>query len=435
MSVQPLDIFISHASEDKEDIARPLAEALRRRGFVVWYDEYVLRLGDSLRQVIDKGLSSSRFGVVILSPSFFSKEWPQRELNGLLARETVNGSKVLLPVWHRITFEEIAQFSPLLADKFAVSTARGLDVVVRQILEVVEPERFVLEPNLELFPVASSPSEPALPMEDEALPLYGAQAVAPTSDKGRRGTAPLRSREPMSGEERVRVDGTVLLYVPGGEYVLGAEDVNEAARPVHRVVLSPFWIAKYPVTNEQYYRFLGAHPNARKPEYWNDKCFNQPKQPVVGVSWEEARAYCWWAGLRLPSEAQWEVAARGTDGRRYPWGDTKPTSEHANFGLHKACTTPVGSYPNGVGPFGTLDQAGNIWEWCEDVWNAAAYRTRDRQRNPLCSTGDPAVRCLRGGSWNYDANVLAVAHRNGSQASNRVRSFGFRCLLSADSEP
>src|SRR4051794_37563050 len=126
MNIQSADIFISHAREDKEDVARPLAEALRRQGLVVWYDEYVLRLGDSLRQVIDKGLSSSRFGVVILSPSFFSKEWPQRELNGLLARESANGVKVLLPVWHKITFEDVAHFSPLLADKLAVSTDRGL---------------------------------------------------------------------------------------------------------------------------------------------------------------------------------------------------------------------------------------------------------------------------------------------------------------------
>lgn len=178
MSVQSADIFISHANEDKDDIARPLAEALRRRGFVVWYDEYVLRLGDSLRQVIDKGLSSSRFGVVILSPSFFSKEWPQRELNGLLARETANGSKVLLPVWHRITFEEVVQFSPLLADKFAVSTTRGLDVVVQQILDVLELERPVPQPELESFPVSTLSSEFTLPKEDKTLSLSGTQAVS-----------------------------------------------------------------------------------------------------------------------------------------------------------------------------------------------------------------------------------------------------------------
>src|SRR5437764_2539010 len=121
----PADVFISHAHEDKE-VARPLAEALRQRGLTVWYDEYVLRLGDSLREVIDRGLATARFGVVILSPSFFAKEWPQRELNALLARETAKRSKVLLPVWHNLTLEEVTARTPILADRLAVSTARGI---------------------------------------------------------------------------------------------------------------------------------------------------------------------------------------------------------------------------------------------------------------------------------------------------------------------
>ncbi len=214
----------------------------------------------------------------------------------------------------------------------------------------------------------------------------------------------------ISEERRNETDGTVLLYVPGGEYTLGAKDITDNERPVHRVVLSPFWIAKYPVTNEQYGRFLAANPGTPEPAYWADKQFNQPEQPVVGVSWEEAQAYCRWAGLRLPSEAQWEAAARGPDGRRYPWGNDEPTPEHANFGSREGRTTPVGSYPKGAGPFGALDQAGNVWEWCEDVWDAAAYRDRDGQRDPLSTTGDDtAVRCLRGGSWIGGARYLAVA--------------------------
>jgi serine/threonine-protein kinase len=153
------------------------------------------------------------------------------------------------------------------------------------------------------------------------------------------------------------------------------------------------------------------------------------------VSWEEAQAYCRWAGLCLPSEAQWEAAARGTDGRRYPWGNAEPTPELANYGGRESGTTPVGSYPKGAGPFGALDQAGNVWEWCEDVWDTAAYRERDGQRNPLGHTGDPAVRCLRGGSWNYDAWSLPAAYRNGYHASLRIWVIGFRCLLPAGPEP
>lgn len=116
------DVFISHASEDKEEFVRPLAESLTAIGIEVWYDEYTLKLGDSLRGSIDAGLRDSRFGIVVLSPSFFKKNWPQRELDGLVAREMAGG-KVILPIWHRITKDEVLAQSPTLADKLAVSTS------------------------------------------------------------------------------------------------------------------------------------------------------------------------------------------------------------------------------------------------------------------------------------------------------------------------
>ncbi len=134
------DVFISHAWEDKEDIARPLAETLRRRGLRVWYDEYTLTLGDSLRRSIDRGLAQSKYGIVILSPNFFAKEWPQRELDGLVAKEVSSG-KTILPVWHNVTWEDVRPFSPILADKLAVSTAKGLDVVVEEILRVLRVDK------------------------------------------------------------------------------------------------------------------------------------------------------------------------------------------------------------------------------------------------------------------------------------------------------
>lgn len=114
--------FISHASEDKNDIARPLAEALRSLGHEVWYDELTLKVGDSLRRTIDRGLFASRFGIVILSPSFFAKNWPQYELDGMVARE-VEGRKVILPLWHKVTKSEVLAYSPTLADRVALSTA------------------------------------------------------------------------------------------------------------------------------------------------------------------------------------------------------------------------------------------------------------------------------------------------------------------------
>ena len=117
------DAFISHASEDKEKFVKPLANALTRMNYRVWYDEFELRVGDSLRQSIDKGLINSRFGIVVLSPAFFAKNWPQYELNGLTARE-MDGHKVILPIWHLVNREDVLAYSPALADKVALSTRR-----------------------------------------------------------------------------------------------------------------------------------------------------------------------------------------------------------------------------------------------------------------------------------------------------------------------
>lgn len=131
------DVFISHASEDKEAIARPLYEALKACGLSVWFDEAELTLGDSLRRKIDDGLARCRYGIVILSPRFLEKEWPQRELDGLVARETASGQKALLPVWHDLDKQTLLCYSPALADRLAADTRKGLDTLVAQIKRVL----------------------------------------------------------------------------------------------------------------------------------------------------------------------------------------------------------------------------------------------------------------------------------------------------------
>lgn len=132
------DLFICHASEDKDVVARPLAEHLKAVGLRVWYDEFTLSLGDSLRESIDYGLTNSRFGVVILSHNFFAKNWPQKELDGLFAKEA-QGEKAILPVWHNIDRAGVLKYSPMIADRVAVNTIRGLDVVVSEIMMVIDP--------------------------------------------------------------------------------------------------------------------------------------------------------------------------------------------------------------------------------------------------------------------------------------------------------
>jgi len=131
------DVFISHASEDKNEVARPLAEALKNKGLSVWYDDFSLKLGDSLRASIDYGLVNSRYGVVILSKNFFSKHWPVQELNGLATREK-SSRKVILPIWHNVTADEVREFSPILADRLAAQSEQGIGRLVDQIARVLE---------------------------------------------------------------------------------------------------------------------------------------------------------------------------------------------------------------------------------------------------------------------------------------------------------
>jgi TIR domain len=136
-SVKKWDVFISHASEDKNSIARPLAKALASAGVSVWYDEFSLKLGDSLRGSIDFGLANSRYGVVIFSKNFFAKHWPVQELNGLVGRE-VGGHKIVLPIWHDVKAEEVREFSPILADRVAVQSSEGMGMLVQEIMRALE---------------------------------------------------------------------------------------------------------------------------------------------------------------------------------------------------------------------------------------------------------------------------------------------------------
>jgi len=139
--VKLYDVFICHANEDKDEFVRPLAEALRSHHLEVWYDEFALDVGDSLREAIDRGLASSRYGIVVLSPSFFRKQWPQRELNGLVARETGEDRRMILPIWHNVDRDQVLTFSPSLADLWAAVSSRGISTVVTQLLKKLQPER------------------------------------------------------------------------------------------------------------------------------------------------------------------------------------------------------------------------------------------------------------------------------------------------------
>jgi formylglycine-generating enzyme required for sulfatase activity len=202
--------------------------------------------------------------------------------------------------------------------------------------------------------------------------------------------APEPLTDPRSGVEFVPV--------PAGEFLMGSDEEDEDARPVHRVRLAAFRMSRNEVTREQYARFMAA-TGRPKPGHWDHELFARPGSPVVGVTWDDAAAFCAWAGGRLPTEAEWEYAARGKDGRRYPWGSEEPDKSRAVFHLDIGFggTMPVGTANNGASPFGIHDLAGSVFEWCAD-WYAADYYAKSPVENPK---GPPTgeFRVIRGGCW------------------------------------
>jgi formylglycine-generating enzyme required for sulfatase activity len=217
----------------------------------------------------------------------------------------------------------------------------------------------------------------------------------------------------QAGDPRLRENNWV--GVPAGSFVMGeGEDA-------HEVELSAYEIGKYPVTVEEYEKYVDD--GAPEPEQW-DKQILYPNRPVVGVSWDQAVAYCKWAGVRLPTEGEWERAARGTEGRRYPWSDPDPDPTRANYeDTEIGAPTPVGLFPLGMAPNGIHDLAGNVWEWVAD-WYAARYG--DIEFNPTGPT-DGRYRVLRGGSWYAVLGSLRGAYRYRGAPSARNVDIGFRC--------
>lgn len=263
-------------------------------------------------------------------------------------------------------------------------------------------------------------------------------------------------------------DGMTLLYVPAGEFTMGSEDGSSDERPVHTVDLDAFWIDQTEVTVRMYYLCVEAgvcKEPASKNSYTHSSYYGNgdyDHYPVIYVDWNMAKTYCEWADRRLPTEAEWEKAARGTDGRRYPWGNdwdftmansasywAKRTidfqsgadwdafwvnGEGARLSREKGVrgevlTMPVGSFPQGASPYGALDMAGNVAEWVADWFDPNYYRGA-----PLTDPLGPArgaIKAMRGGSWLKPAISLRTSDRDWGTMDSRPSGTGFRCAKDA----
>jgi formylglycine-generating enzyme required for sulfatase activity len=229
----------------------------------------------------------------------------------------------------------------------------------------------------------------------------------------------------------LRVDqetGIACINIPAGDFEMGSNDGHSDERPAHRVHISkPFLLGKYQVTNQEYQRFLEANPKVQPPDHWNDSQFNDPKQPVVGVSWEDAQIFCRWAGCRLPTEAEWEYACRAGSQQKFCFGDDdSKLEEFAWFGKNSGGKShPVGEKkPNAWGLF---DMHGNVWEWCQD-WFGRDYYQRSPKRDPA-GPQKGEYRVSRGASWFFDVpDDLRCCCRDCGLPGNRYYCVGFRVV-------
>jgi formylglycine-generating enzyme required for sulfatase activity len=224
-------------------------------------------------------------------------------------------------------------------------------------------------------------------------------------------------------------DGMTLVCVPAGEFTMGSQNGSDDEQPVHAVTLDAYWIDQTEVTNAMVRKCVRAkqcsHPDG-DPYYISS---TTRQHPVAHVSWEDANAYCTWVGRRLPTEAEWEKAARGVDGRTYPWGDQTPDCTLANYGGCFGQKSAVGSYPAGASPYNALDMAGNVWEWVADWYGADYYTSQLEWNNPLGpATGD--AHSMRGGFWSGDEAFMRASVRSRHISSDRYDYIGFRCVWS-----
>ena len=235
-------------------------------------------------------------------------------------------------------------------------------------------------------------------------------------------------RSVEEGEENSEAPRDMVL-IPEGPFVMGGDsEVNPQEKPAHTVYLLSYYISRYPVTNEEYREFVQATGH-KPPAHWLNGTYplEMTQHPVVNVSWHDAAAYAEWAGKRLPTEAEWEKAARGTDERRYPWGNRFVDGERCNSGNPEGSTTPVDMYPEGRSVYGVWDMAGNAGEWVED-WYAPDYYGRSPEIDPH-GPSEGKQKVYRGGGYHSNRADVQTQTRHCAVPHIYQQYIGFRCAM------
>jgi len=467
-----------------------LQESLRRDQVELWYDRG-LEAGEEFQRRIEEEIDRADVAILLVSQAFVNSPFIETVELPRIEAWAARGELIVIPIlvgpcdWDEVTFVSARQKLPgeptplldytesdrtfeqvrvdiLRAIRSRLRSLRGGEAApARASAEapapvptpsppaptlLAEPDR--AEPAAAAAPGNATPpvrapevSTPPVPVRPPSLVIpTGLEALVPgVSHLGNRGPVWEPGATPqtlgwgpdeMAYPEGIAVnpmDGAEVVWVPSGTFMMGSGDRHH---PVHQVTLDGFWLYKCEVTNGQFAKFAQSSGHAIEGN-WKKYTARGENHPVVEVTWNDAKAYGDWAGVALPTEAQWEYGARGPEGRKYPWGndwDPKKCCNYKNLGQGNPWTFPVGSFPAGASWCGALDLAGNVWEWCADWYGP--YEA-GAARNPQgSSTGSRRV--LRGGSW-YFLNPgdcrSAQRHRNGPLV--RRNYHGFRGVVSS----
>lgn len=224
-----------------------------------------------------------------------------------------------------------------------------------------------------------------------------------------------------------------MVLIPAGDFEMGSNEGNSEEKPAHKVYLDAFYIDLYEVTNGDYAKCISENKCTRPDSgggFDLTEIESEKNVPVLGVTWDQANDYCIWMKKRLPTEAEWEKAARGTDSRKYPWGNEPISCDLANTHNCAGRGIEVGSYPNGVSPYGLFDMAGNASEWVADWYDSDYYRNSPYE-NPLGPTSPKSSRndhVIRGGSWDDYHTYATTYDRSGNiPLRSNIYKIGFRC--------
>jgi formylglycine-generating enzyme required for sulfatase activity len=386
-------IFLSYASQDREP-AKDIYLALSDQGHNVFYDRADLPAGDEYHNRIRTAIEKCHLFLFLISPNAIDA-----------------GSYTLTEL--DIADKSRVKLLPVMLEKTPLDKLPGS---IRAVTFLESDGNLPAAVAAEVHRIAGA-------RRRRQLKYYAAALLVMLAVFG----AVFYAMQTGSRTETFGKDGAPAVLIPSGPFIMG-DDENS---PRREVFLDAFYFDRFEVTVARYALFMKATGNLKPPDEWETADVQKGGDlPVVGVNWQDASSYCRWAGKRLPTEAEWEKAARGADERKYPWGNDAPTPDRARYGqqyenpVYKDGVARVGSHAKDASPFGVFDLAGNVTEWVAD-WFSESFPEGD-VRNPK-GPESGTDKALRGGSWYDPPDRLSATKRWHASASNRNDGIGFRC--------